>query len=78
MQRRLHLPRPDDKAIHAAYARLRGKLDVSLEFPAPVLAVRARWVGITVRATRRSYEEGQGSRQWIGWRCRFDTRAAAM
>jgi len=38
MQRRLRLPRPDDTAIHAAFAGLREELDVSFEFPGPVLA----------------------------------------
>lgn len=37
-QRRLHLPRPDDAAIHAAFAGLRDELDVSFDFPGPVLA----------------------------------------
>ena len=37
-QRRIRLSRPDDAAIHAAFADLRDSLDVSLDFPDDVLA----------------------------------------
>ncbi|MEO5634351.1 RNB domain-containing ribonuclease [Gaiella sp.] len=45
MQRRLHLPRPDDAAIHAAFANLRDELDVSFDFSGPVLADAKAAVG---------------------------------
>jgi len=35
MQGRLHLPRPDDATLHAAFVSLRNELDVSFDFSGP-------------------------------------------